>query len=135
MARGDTLLSFFEVCVMDKPSTTEVPKSGTPHSEAMPPNVLAARLEAFRADLSEHILDRVRALNEELLREHTALKPLMSVQDVARTLNVSTRTTETLIASGKLHPLWIKGQRRFDPDTVAAYMRSCARPRKMKQRV
>ena len=54
-----------------------------------------------------------------------AMKPLMSLDDVAQTLGVSSRTVESLIGKGKLRPLWIKGQQRFHPDIVAAYLRQC----------
>ncbi len=104
------------------------------HSEAFPPDVLAARLEALKADLTEHITETIRQLNAQLLKEHAALKPLMSVEDVAKALNVSVRTVETLIAGGELRPLWIKGQRRFHPDAVGAYVRRCLEKPRMRRR-
>lgn len=88
------------------------------------PSDLAAQLDALRADLCRELAEVIEAQNERLLRRHTALKPLMSVKDVARTLGVSERTVETLVASGKLQPLWIKGQRRFHPDAVEAFIRA-----------
>jgi len=85
---------------------------------------LAAQLEALRADLCRELAEVIETQNERLLLRHAALKPLMRVRDVARTLGVSERTVETLVASGKLQPLWIKGQRRFHPDTVEAFIRA-----------
>jgi len=79
-------------------------------------------LEITRDDIREMF----RAEAEKLLQEHSALRPLMSVKDVARTLDVSPRTVETLVADGELRPLWIKGQRRFHPDTIDAYIRALA---------
>ena len=105
------------------------------HGEAEPPDVLSARLETFKAELTQHIVEHVRALNSQLLHEHTTMKPLMSVDDVAKTLNVSPRTVEKLIGLGKLKPLWVKGQRRFHPDAVTAYLRTCEKqPRSRKRR-
>lgn len=108
------------------------------HGAALPPDILAAKLDAFRADLTEQITEVVRSLNEQLLKEYAVLKPLMRVQDVAKTLGISSRTVETLIAQGKLRPLWIKGQRRFHTDAIEAYLRSCEkkpRPSSKRQRV
>lgn len=34
------------------------------HGAALPPDILTAKLEAFRADLTEHIIEVVRSLNE-----------------------------------------------------------------------
>ena len=108
------------------------------HGAGLPPDILAAKLDAFRADLTEQIIEVVRSLNEQLFKEYAALKPLMRVQDVAKTLGVSSRTVETLIAQGKLRPLWIKGQRRFHTDAIEAYLRSCEkkpRPSSKRRRV
>lgn len=79
--------------------------------------------EAIRRELAELI----EVKNEELLQRHMALKPLMDLKGVAHTLGVSERTVETLVAGGRIRPLWIKGQRRFHPDTIDAYVRTCAR--------
>ena len=39
------------------------------------------------------------------------------------------------IAAGKIKPLWIQGQRRFHPDNVMAYLRTCEKqPRSHKRR-
>lgn len=96
---------------------------------------LAAKIEALRADLRRELSEIIEEQNERLLKKHTALKPLMSVKDVARTLGVSERTLETIIGSGKLQPLWIKGQRRFHPDAVDAFMRASERrPRRRGRR-
>jgi len=121
---------------MDKTAPREpLGNARTRHSEADPPDILAARLETFKSELTQHIVEHVRALNDQLLREHAALKPLMSVDDVARTLNVSARTVENIILQGKLRPLWIKGQRRFHPDAVMAYLRTCEKkPHSRKRR-
>ena len=89
---------------------------------------LAAQIETFRRELAEI----VEVQNGQLLRRYAALKPLMHVKDVARTLGVSERTVETLIATGNLQPLWIKGQRRFHPGAVDAFI--CASERKSRHR-
>ncbi len=115
------------------------PKEDTPgyttHSEAIPPDVLAAKVATLlRPELAAHITETVRALNELLLTEHATMKQLLSVQDLARTLNVSPRTVENIIAAGKIKPLWVEGQRRFHPDAVDAYLRNCEQPRRRTKR-
>ena len=101
-------------------------KDAATFGRAFPEDALEARLAHF----GETLLARLQALNEQLLQEHHALKPLLSVKDVARTLAVSERTVEALIQRGRLRPLWVKGQRRFHPDAVDAYLRACEkRPR------
>lgn len=94
----------------------------TCHSEADPPDVLALKVEHLRAALRRIVQEE----NEALLERHRAMQPLLSIKDVACTLGVSKRTAETLVAEGELRPLWIKGQRRFHPDAVNAYLRSTA---------
>ena len=108
----------------------------TTHSEAVPPDVLAARVATLlRPELAAQIGETVRGLYELLLAEHAAQKQLLSVADLAKTLNVSRRTVETIIAAGKIRPLWIQGQRRFHPDVVTAYLRTCEKqPRSRKRR-
>ncbi len=113
----------------------EASNPSTLHSEAVPPDVLAAKLEALRAELKDELGETFRIQARLLLDEYTGLKPLMSVEDVARTLNVSARTVENLIGQGQLRPLWIKGQRRFHPDAVDVYLRTCEKkPRSRKRR-
>lgn len=104
----------------------ESPGSLDTHSEAVPPDVLAARVATLlRPELAAQIAETVRGLYELLLAEHAAQKQLLSVADLAKTLNVSRRTVENIIGAGKIRPLWIQGQRRFHPDTVEAYLRRC----------
>jgi len=50
--------------------------------------------------------------------------PLWDVDQVAEYLNVSRRTVDTLIAAGELRPMRVGRQRRFDPKTIDAYLRS-----------
>lgn len=84
----------------------------------------------LQSSLQEHISEAIDQHNRQLLEEHRAMKPLLCVGDVARTLQVSMRTVETLIAAGKLRPLWIRGVRRFHPDAIEAYLRSCEKKRR-----
>lgn len=87
----------------------------------------SSSLDTLRATLIKEVARIVRAQNAELLDEHRSIKPLLSIEEVAETLNVSKRTTESIVAAGKLQPIWVKGQRRFHPDAVEAYMRRQAR--------
>ena len=100
------------------------------HSESLPPDVLAARVASLlRPELQAHLTEAVRLLAEQVSR-----KPLLSVKDLARTLGVSPRTVENIVAAGKLRPLWIEGQRRFHPDAVDAYLRACEKPPRSRKR-
>lgn len=77
--------------------------------------LIAAIKEAIR----EEIADLTRAPSPEPV--------LLSVDDVANHLQVSRRTVEKIIAGGDLQPLWIRGQRRFHPKVIDAYLRRCAK--------
>ena len=84
-------------------------------------------------ELARLIRRVVREENESLLAQHVTLKPLQSLKGVAKSLDVSIRTAETMLASGEFPPaLWIAGQRRWHPDTVAAFLRSRDRLRRPK---
>ena len=52
---------------------------------------------------------------------------LLSVSEVADRLSVSEDTVEREIADGRLVPVWVRRQRRFDPRAVDAYVRESAR--------
>ena len=123
---------------MDDPPPDERPlapdNAPLTHSIALPEEVLEARLSAFKTELGDHLTDVVRSLYGHLLQEHRALTPLMTLADVARTLEGSPRTVEKLIEKGQLKPLWIKGQRRFHPDAVTDYIRTCERRTQRKKK-
>ncbi len=113
---------------MQKVGNSRPPDNSCPpvtQGEAVPPDVLQAKLEAIKADLRDELAEIVRQQNELLLKRHQALKPLLSIRDTATTLGVSERTVEKLVAQGKIRVLWIKGQRKVHPDALEAYMRQC----------
>lgn len=87
---------------------------------------LQARLEAFAAKL-ETLPDQLEDLIAEHLGRAPAPAPLLDVAGVAEWLAVSERTVERIVASGKLRPLWIEGQRRFTPAAVEAYLKACVK--------
>lgn len=87
------------------------------------PKSKSPRLEKLKDAFFQRIAQLIRKENTELLEEHLSMKPLLSVEDLADTLGVSKRTVETIIAEGKLSPIWVRGQRRFHPDAVDAYLR------------
>ena len=98
-----------------------------PDHSAPEPSTVAA-LEREVAALREQLA----ALPARLLEAARASQmppPLLTVKDVGRTLSVSPRTVETLIADGEIVPLWVRGQRRFHPDAVLAYVDSCTERR------
>ena len=55
--------------------------------------------------------------------EETTPDSLWDVKDVADRLNVCKSTVEKIIHQGEIEPIWIRGQRRFDPDAIDAYCR------------
>ncbi len=60
--------------------------------------------------------------------------PLLDVQGVADRLNVGVRTVETLIADGELVPVRVRSARRFTPESVDAYIRRAAGPKRRRRR-
>lgn len=92
-------------------------------SQPAPPVPLDGR--AVIEAIADAVDARVAARNEALAREMlAAARPLLSLQDVAKTLAVSLRTVETLVGAGDLRVLWVGAQRRVHPDTLATYLRS-----------
>ncbi|MFB6230473.1 MAG: helix-turn-helix domain-containing protein [Salinibacter sp.] len=73
------------------------------------------------------LIQAFREENKKLLEEHRKMEALLSIEEVADILGVSKRTVEDIVAAERLKPIWVKGQRRFHPDTVDAYQRSQAR--------
>jgi len=73
------------------------------------------------------LIQAFREENKKLLEKHRKMEALLSIEEVADVLGVSKRTVEDIVGSGRLQPIWVKGQRRFHPDAVEAYMRSKAR--------
>ncbi len=117
---------------MSKQGKEDPPKAGRGlQGEAGPVDVVAAKVaDLLRADLDAQFSDLaavIEAQAELLFERHRATKPLLSVKDLAKTLGISQRKLETLIAAGELAPLWIGGQRRFHPDAIDAYLRQCER--------
>lgn len=81
--------------------------------------------QRLKADLPglihEAIQDAVQTVGE------SAPGPsLLTIDDVARLLNVSRRTVENLVADGELVPLRIRGARRFTPEMVDVFLRTTA---------
>ena len=85
------------------------------------------------ASIVDTLKAEIRAIKDSLIRIEVTLneaaknpqvRPLLSVGDVATLLSVSTRTVENMISEGEIRPLMIGRQRRFDPDTITAYIRS-----------
>ncbi len=95
------------------------PSSTTPSTK---PEILE-RL-AQEEDLSERTVESIEQLISRIVKDKTDVpSKLWKIGDVATRLNVSTRTVENIIDNGKLTPIWIRGQRRFDPEAVEAYLR------------
>lgn len=111
---------------MERPNTHD-PQEGLLKDRFLPERLTATQL-------SHMIQEVVQTENKKLLDKHTALKPLLSPLDVARALSVSKRTVETMVAAEELPaPLWVKGQRRWHPDVIVAYMRSTSRTGKIRR--
>jgi len=92
-------------------------------SQALPADVLDAKLRAMERRIGERLIETIREQNHQLLEKHRALKPLLSFADAAKTLSISESTLEKIVANGKIQPLWVRGQRRFHPDQISAYLR------------
>ena len=80
----------------------------------------------LREWLRTAITEVVREEATRLLSEGKTLSPLLSIDGVAKILSVSKRTCETLVADGQIRPIWIKGQRRFHPEAIDAFLRTSA---------
>ena len=77
-------------------------------------------------DLRDAIADAVReALPSP--EDRSPHEPLLDLKAVARRLSVSPRTVETLVAEGAIPVTRVRGQRRFTPAAVDAYVRTSSR--------
>ena len=94
-------------------------RSNSPGSE-QPDRPSRSELQWDVEELATHLAAK---LKEELPHQPES-EPLLDVGAVARRLNVSKRTVETLIAEGELTPIWVRGQRRFTTDAIDSYIRS-----------
>jgi excisionase family DNA binding protein len=75
-------------------------------------------------NLSEQGIGNLETLIERIVEDMTeAPSPLWTIGDVATRLNVSKRTVENIIDDGKLTPIRVRGQRRFEPEAIEAYLR------------
>jgi len=75
-------------------------------------------------ELSERSVKSIERLISRIVENKTNVPAkLWTIGDVATRLNVSNRTVESIIDDGKLTPIWIRGQRRFEPEAVEAYLR------------
>ena len=102
-----------------KKGPDKINRSGS--TTGLRPELKTELKEAVREVLVETLRDE----REELFFDQEMSQPLMSAKCVARKLAVSLRTVEKVVALGELVPIWIEGQRRFHPDVVDAYIRSC----------
>lgn len=83
-------------------------------------------VEQLRAELGE-LKAELAEVRETLTAKGIRLPRLLDVKEVAGILGISTRKLEDLVKEGALRPLWIGNQRRFSPESVDAYLRTCAR--------
>ncbi|WP_431978671.1 helix-turn-helix domain-containing protein [Salinibacter sp.] len=67
---------------------------------------------------------RVAQLEKRLEEEKSSPEGLLTVKEVADYLSVSKRTVERIIDRGRLNPLWVGGQRRFEPEGIRSYLRN-----------
>ena len=94
------------------------------HCEPLPPSVLEAKLDVLADQIAALRADNTQQF-ETLQQAHSRPESLLCIQSIANYLGVSKRTIETMVAAGELPPpLWIRGQRRWHPDTIAAFLRS-----------
>jgi excisionase family DNA binding protein len=72
---------------------------------------------------TRNLEDQIETLRQRLEEAEGYPESRWTPQQVADYLNVSKRTVERIIDRGRLNPLWIGEQRRFDPEAVRAYVR------------
>jgi excisionase family DNA binding protein len=90
------------------------------HDEAMPPGAVEALRRLLRDELPGVVREAVR---NELAGHAPPDDGLLTKKQVARRLNVSERTVDTLAAEGSLRKVKVRGAVRFAPDAVDAYIR------------
>jgi len=87
-------------------------------------SAIVERLKNEEGSLSDSTVSDLEQLIERIVEDKTDVPtPLWDVRDVATRLNVGKRTVENIIADGKLTAIWVRGQRRFEPEAVEAYIR------------
>lgn len=89
-----------------------------PPDPAPLPDPLPAMLKAIQ--------EQIRELRGEIEALRSARHPdaLLTRQETADRLNISTRTLDDLAADGQIKPTRIRGCVRYHPDTVTAFIRS-----------
>lgn len=99
------------------------------HGEAEPPDMQAARVEALRACLREELPDLIReAVRSELEAQarREAVPQMLSREEAADALGISTRTLSTLTAAGEVPAVRVKGRVLYAAGTLRAYIRRAA---------
>jgi excisionase family DNA binding protein len=101
------------------PNTEEIDNSGPP-----PENRLREELRALMDGLREEV--------HELREEITALRrkdapdgpdALLTREEAAELLSISTRTLDDMAAAGEIQPVRIRGRVLYAPETLEAYIR------------
>lgn len=77
---------------------------------------------------------RLQAVEEKLDKVCTLLENtggsqdrLLTREQAARRLSISTRTLDTLESDGEIRAIRIRGRVLYDPDALDAFIRACAR--------
>ncbi len=79
---------------------------------------------AQEEDLSERTIESIEQLISRIVEDKTDVpSKLWDKEDVATRLNICERTVEKIIDDGELTPIWVREQRRFEPEAVEAYLR------------
>ena len=94
-------------------STEDAPSSSTSSEDRI------EELEQRTRDLE----DQVETLRQRLEEAEGSPESRWTPEQVADYLNISERTLDRIFDRGHLNPLWVRGQRRFDPEAVRAYVR------------
>lgn len=71
----------------------------------------------------DELRDQVESLRARVEKLETEQEGLWTIQEVGEYLSVSVRTVERIIKKGRLQPIWIRHQRRFEPEAVRRYVR------------
>ncbi|PEN11425.1 hypothetical protein CRI94_15430 [Longibacter salinarum] len=91
------------------------------HHEPVEPHTQRESTLPVLPEAMESAIDRAVEERIQHVASQSPLPPLWTVKEVGKYLNVSKRTVEHLIADGEIAPIWIRGQRRFDRETIKAY--------------
>lgn len=98
------------------------PLASSTEDEPSSPTSSEERIEELEQRI-RNLESQIEKLRQQPEEDRGSPDSLWTPQEVADYLNVSKRTVERIIDRGRLKPLRIRAQRRFEPESVRAYVR------------